>query len=507
MWRVGYIYELANILNLRLVLMTSQIEIQNILPDTKLTCFVIPSLFSKFECEQLLSIEIKNSFQKAISNYPTYYRNNDRFVMDNDELANQLFQKVKPYLPETIEINTTIQSENGVWHLKELNNRIRFCKYSSNQYFHRHLDGVHYRSSSVQSKLTFMIYLNSANEFEGGRTLFFKTKETEEIWASYIPKQGDLIVFDHNVWHEGEVLTKGEKFVLRSDILYSKEEIENNPMPFHGHLGYIWSLLKFDNDTILSGGRDKEIKAWTMSGEQKQSLQGHQNSILCIEKVTDDTFITGSRDQQIIVWKDYKILNKIKVHSAIVLSLCCLDNNTFASSSGDNTIKVSNLDGTVLRTFKEHTNWVWQVIKLDDNIIASSSEDGSIKIWNCEIEKSINTFYTNDPIISLAFNKQTKQLIGGSLNGEIFIYTLTSDYQQQEIKTFKAHIGIIRTIKFINNKHIATGGEDNKVKVWNLEGQLLHELQHQNFVQSIEILDEKNIISASYDGTIKTWKL
>jgi WD40 repeat protein len=486
-------------------LITSKIEIQNILPDTNFICFVIPSLFSKTECEQLLNSEIKNSFQKALSNYPTYYRNNDRFVIDNDDLANQLFEKVKPYLPETIEINSTIQAENGVWHLKELNNRLRFCKYSANQYFHRHLDGVHYRNDTTQSKLTFMIYLNSATEFEGGRTLFFKTKETNDIWASYIPKQGDLIVFDHNVWHEGEVLTQGEKFVLRSDILYSKKETEISKEPFTGHLGYIWSLLKIDDNTILSGGRDKEIKAWTVSGEQKQSLQGHQNSILCIEKMNDDIFISGSRDRQVIVWKDYKILNKIKAHSAIVLSLCCLDNNTFASSSGDNTIKISNLDGTVLRTFKEHTNWVWQVIKLDDNIIASSSEDGSIKIWNSEIENSIITFNESDPIISLAYNNQTRQLISGSLNGEISIRTLTDNYQQLEIHTFKAHIGIIRTIKFIDDKHIATGGEDNKVRIWCLDGQLISELEHQNFVQSIELLDNNTIISASYDGTIKTW--
>lgn len=488
-------------------MITSKIEIQDILPDTNFTCFVIPSLFSKTECEQFLNADIKNSFQKAISNYPTYYRNNDRFVMDNDDLANQLFEKVKPYLPETIEVNSAIQAENGVWYLKELNSRLRFCKYSANQYFHRHLDGIHYRNDTTQSKLTFMIYLNSATEFKGGRTLFFKTKETTEIWASYIPKQGDLIVFDHNVWHEGEVLTQGEKFVLRSDILYSKKETEISKEPFAGHLGYIWSLLKIDDNTILSGGRDKEIKAWTVSGELKQSLQGHQNSILCIEKLSNDIFISGSRDQQIIVWQDYKILNKIKIHSAIVLSLCRLDDNTFASSSGDNTIIVSNLEGIVLKTFKEHTNWVWQIIKLDDNIIASSSEDGSIKIWNCELEKSINTFYENDPIISLAFNKQTKQLISGSLNGEISIYTLTDDYQQQEIKTFKAHIGIIRTIKFIDNIHIATGGEDNKVRIWKLDGQLVSELQHQNFVQSIELLDGKTMISASYDGTIKTWKI
>jgi len=243
-------------------LTTPKIEIEDILPDTKLTCFVIPSLFSKSECEELLSPSIKNSFQKAISNYPTYYRNNERFVIDNNHLASHLFNKVKHYLPKIIETKSSIQLENGIWRLKELNKRLRFCKYSAGQYFNRHLDGIHYRKDTIQSKLTFMIYLNSAKDFKGGRTLFFKTKDDDEIWASYVPKQGDLIVFDHNVWHEGEVLTEGEKFVLRSDILYSRKKIKVNNEPFTGHLGYIWSLLKIDNNTILSGGRDKEIKAW-----------------------------------------------------------------------------------------------------------------------------------------------------------------------------------------------------------------------------------------------------
>jgi hypothetical protein len=146
--------------------MNSKIEIENLLPQSKYTCFVIPSLFSQTECEELLSSEVKQSFQKAISNYPTYYRNNERLVIDNEILSNKLFEKVKPYLPETINTNSKIQSENGLWTLSQLNNRLRFCKYSANQYFHRHLDGVHYRSETEQSKLTFMIYLNSATDFK-----------------------------------------------------------------------------------------------------------------------------------------------------------------------------------------------------------------------------------------------------------------------------------------------------------------------------------------------------
>jgi 2OG-Fe(II) oxygenase superfamily/WD domain, G-beta repeat len=489
--------------------MNAKIEVQNLLPNAEYVCFVIPSLFSQSECEALLSSEVKQSFQSAISNYPVYYRNNDRLVIDDENLSKRLFDKVKPYLPETITTESDVQTENGFWTLSQLNSRLRFCKYSANQYFHRHLDGIHYRSEKEQSKLTFMIYLNSATAFKGGNTLFYKTKETQEVWATYTPKQGDLIVFDHNVWHEGAVLEEGEKFVLRSDILYTKQTETYTKQPFGGHLGYIWQLLKFDNTTILSGGRDKVINIWNSEGELIQSLQGHKNSILCIEKLDERHFITGSREKKIIIWREnefqvFEQVQGIEVHAALVLSLCRLTNELFVSSSGDNTIKICNLSGQVLKNLIGHTNWVWQVIKISDSIIASCSEDKTIKIWNTGFDNALETIDTASPTFSLAYNDALRQLIGGDLNGIISIRTLTSDFKVAENIEIKAHNGIIRTLKILSNEYFASGGEDNKVNIWNTKTQAcIFTYAHQNFVQSLELVGDNILLSAAYDGTIK----
>ena len=195
------------------------------------------------------------------------------------------------------------------------------------------------------------------------------------------------------------------------------------------------------------------------------------------------------------------------VQNAIVLSLCLINDDTFASGGGDNYIHIVDLSGKIIKTLHEHTNWVWQVIKLNDTTIASSSEDGSIKIWDIETGEVLVTFNENKPVISLAWNGTTRQLISGNLTGGISIRTLSNNYEQENSTTFAAHSGIIRTIKFLNDTTIATGGEDNKIKLWHLNGQLQAELKHQNFVQSIELLHYNKIISASYDGTIKTWNI
>ncbi|CAF1218077.1 unnamed protein product [Adineta ricciae] len=483
--------------------MSSTITIRNLLPDTDLVCFLVCSLFTKEECDNLLNSERKASFQKAISNYPTYYRNNDRLVIDDSQLSAYLFDKIKSHLPDHIEN----------WTLAELNTRLRFCKYNANQYFHRHLDGIHYVSTTKQSKLTFMIYLNNAEEFEGGRTVFYKTKDSTDIWASYVPQQGDVMIFDHNLWHEGEEVTNGEKFVLRSDILYTKELEENSKEPFSGHLGYIWKILMFDNETLLSAGRDKTIHVWNMNGESRQTLRGHQNSILCMEKMNERTFISGSRDKQMKIWKRndnrmFELISSFSVHSATVLSICKVTKGFFASSAADNSIKIVNLNGQIQHELIEHTNWVWQVVKLHDDYLASCSEDQTIKVWNYKNDKCIRTFYDHCSVICLMYDQMTNTLVSGNFQGEIMVRELSSDFNEIQTKKLDGHNGIVRTILKLNETLLASGGEDNKVKIWNIQsGICVQEFQHDNFVQALELTNDGKLLSASYDGTIKVWKI
>jgi hypothetical protein len=496
--------------------MSSKIEIQNLMTNTAFTCFIVPSLFSKLECENLLTENIKTAFEKSISNYPTYYRNNDRLQLDDEVLATSLFEKVKNYLPDTIETQSKIKSENGFWQLSKLNERLRYCKYSAHQYFHRHLDGIHYRSIDEQSKLTFMIYLNGTGDFEGGKTLFYETKNSPEILASYIPQQGDLIVFDHNVWHEGEVLDKGEKFVLRSDILYKRIDRERKhitELPFEGHLGYVWNILKFDSETIISAGRDKTIKIWSLSGLLKQSINSHKNSVIAIESFSRNCFITSSRDKSIKIWhRDlygiFSLQNTFYIHDAIVLSLCKLTENLFASSSGDNKIKIVGIDGNILNTLAEHKNWVWQIKSLGDGFLASCSEDCTIKIWDYTKSNSLFTFEEQVGLSTMLFMKEKSIIVCGDFRGEILIKKLANDYSEINTTRLKLHDGIVRTLVQINDSLIASGGEDNKVKIWDIEtGECVEEYFHENFVQSIALIGEDEILSASYDGTIKRIKV
>lgn len=497
--------------------MTSQHEIVDLLPAQPRVCFVIRKLFTLQECQALLPEAVKESFQKAIANYPTSYRNNDRFVTDNNQLARDLFDKVKPYLPSTVTIQSNNATESGVWKL--LNSRIRYCRYSAGQYFSRHLDGVYYRSQEVQSKLTFMAYLNGVEDFTGGRTLFYHSKDAQEIWMAYTPQQGDLIVFDHNLWHEGEVLQSGEKFVLRSDILYRRIEAVKptaslDAKPYQeGHLGYIWKLLFLDEKTLISGGRDKIIKVWGANGMCIQQLEGHKNSILCFAKITNELFLSGSRDRSIRAWQTregrFWQISEYYFHEALVLSLCRIDDQTFASSGGDKIIHIATLSGQILRTLQGHTDWVWNVILLEKSWLVSCSENKTLKIWDHVTEQCLATFEENSPVHCLVSHSSGEWLISVNYAGEITIRKKgKSSYIWHLERIFQAHQGIIRTLLLLTDATLVSGGEDNKIKIWNLQtGTCLTEYIHQNFVQSIVLNSDNQLVSASYDGKIQVWKI
>jgi len=106
-----------------------------------------------------------------------------------------------------------------------LSDHFRFYRYEQGQRFVRHYDGYEYGSmvytndqNKPQAKLTFLVYLNE--QFEGGKTTFFNSKGKEILAVT--PETGMALVYTQKLLHEGSIVTSGKKYVIRSDILFSK---------------------------------------------------------------------------------------------------------------------------------------------------------------------------------------------------------------------------------------------------------------------------------------------
>lgn len=65
-----------------------------------------------------------------------------------------------------------------------------------------------------QSQLTIMAYLN--DQFTGGNTNFLDEHfKAQAVTYALKPETGMVLVFQHDLFHEGEALTSGKKYIMR----------------------------------------------------------------------------------------------------------------------------------------------------------------------------------------------------------------------------------------------------------------------------------------------------
>lgn len=127
----------------------------------------IDDVFSTNECQAFIDLSHQHDYEiahinvaRGVSEVRTEVRNNQRVIYESHDLAAQIFARVKRHLPEWLHN----------WQLEGLNERFRFYLY------------------------------------EHGQTI--------------TPKQGQILLFEHRQLHEGAPVISGQKYVLRTDVMY-----------------------------------------------------------------------------------------------------------------------------------------------------------------------------------------------------------------------------------------------------------------------------------------------
>ncbi|MEH1935978.1 MAG: serine/threonine-protein kinase [Nostoc sp.] len=216
---------------------------------------------------------------------------------------------------------------------------------------------------------------------------------------------------------------------------------------------------------------------------------------------------------------EVSLVNTLQGHESSVLSVAISpDGKTIASSGGDNTIKLWNLEtGKQISSLKGHSQQVNVVaISPDGKTLVSGSDDNTIKIWNLATRKLIRTLAGHsDSVHALAISADSETLVSGSDDNTIKIWHLTTG---EQIRTLLGHTFWVRSVAISpDGVLLASGSFDKTIKIWNLtKGYSIRTLEgNSQTVTAVAISpDGKTLASASrdvYDGqrlrTIKLWNL
>jgi predicted 2-oxoglutarate/Fe(II)-dependent dioxygenase YbiX len=174
--------------------------------------FVIHDFLSPEECERFIALSESTGYDEAPINalggpvVRKEVRNNDRVIIDEPQLAVELWERLRPLVPE----------QSRSWESVGLNERFRFYRYDPGQQFDWHIDGSYERSPTEQSAFTVMVYLNGG--VAGGATEFRALHGSDRM-VMVQPEKGKALVFPHRVLHRGAPVEQGRKYVLRTDVM------------------------------------------------------------------------------------------------------------------------------------------------------------------------------------------------------------------------------------------------------------------------------------------------
>lgn len=147
-------------------------------------------------------------------NHYTSVHDIERIIFDDRELTRNLFQKIKPYLPQQL------GQDQHVWQLFGLNERMRFYTLRTGQSLPKHDEISYQRSHLEQSFFTLVFYLN--DDYLGGESLFYENEVVTEPNVIIQAETAQAIVFSQEWMFETKPIQQGEKYVLHLDIMYRR---------------------------------------------------------------------------------------------------------------------------------------------------------------------------------------------------------------------------------------------------------------------------------------------
>ena len=269
-------------------------------------------------------------------------------------------------------------------------------------------------------------------------------------------------------------------------------------------------LLKIKAPANIKNKVEKQLKQALDEVRERNRLEGHSAIVYSVHFSPDGkTIASASGDHTVKLWRiDGTLLKTLKGHSADVFEVSFSPNGRLlASASGDNTIKLWSLEkGTLLKTLSGHSELVYSVcFSPNGRLLASASADNTIKLWSLEKGTLLTTLKGHQKdVLWVSFSPDGQTIASASADKTIKLWSKDG----RELKTLKGHSDMVLSVSFSpDGKTIASSSLDKTIKLWSSDGSFSKTLEElSSGVYSVNFSpDGKTLASSSGDSTIKLW--
>ncbi|MEO0376953.1 MAG: AAA-like domain-containing protein, partial [Cyanobacteria bacterium P01_A01_bin.17] len=179
---------------------------------------------------------------------------------------------------------------------------------------------------------------------------------------------------------------------------------------------------------------------------------------------------------QIVYWMNER--NRLSGHATSILGVAYSpDGNLIATNSSDSIVKLWARDGELLHVFEDAGDSYGVAFHPQRPLMATANLDGSLQLWNLSNKELVQTIQAHTgPAWDVTFGAHrdgAEFLVSGGADQTVKVWDLDGTLRN----TLSGHqSGILRVAAHASKQLILSTGLDNIAKVWTLDGQLLSTL-------------------------------
>ena len=306
----------------------------------------------------------------------------------------------------------------------------------------------------------------------------------------------------------------------KNDNLYNDFNIKlKNPIhKLNAHTACVYCLSTMNDGRLVSGSSDKSIIIYNKETYQPDLIiKEHSGGVYCIIQLSQGILASCSEDKSIklfnIKGKEYEVLQTLNYHTSYVYKITELKNKTLASCSWDCSIIFFLKDNLEYKKdYKLSTNGSCSsIIQTKDNEICYSEKNNNSICFFDLLERKVKASISNiskynghrEWIIMM-----TKDLL--LIPGQNKLSIINVNYYKLVRIIDVPGAGWICGVCLLNQNMLLNGDYEEIIRQWRIEGDNLilvskKEKTHDNDINVLLNLGDGHIASGSDDNSIKIW--